>query len=440
LKYKLLTVGHFPTLFGSFLYFDISFMIWGMVGALGVYIAQDLGLTATQKGLVTAFPILGGSLLRVPFGIIADRIGSKRTGVMGMMLTFVPLFWGWLFADSLSDFIALGLLLGTAGASFAVALPLASRWYPKEHQGLVMGLVGAGNSGTLISTLLAPRLASIYGWQNVFALYMIPLALTLGAFTVFTKEKNNQEIKKVSEYIQLFRTKDTLLLSFLYSVTFGGFVGLSSYLSIFFHDQYGLNAIDAGVFATLCILAGSFFRPLGGYLADRIGGIRMLLLLLSSASLTTIGVAQLPPLYIALVLLFATMLFLGMGNGSVFQLVPLRFPKQVGLATGLVGAAGGLGGFLLPLTLGTVRDLTGSYGLGLGFFGLGGMLGVALLRTTRAWTWAHAEKVTPPITVPIISEAHVYAVGVYVAGKALNRRYQNWSRGSVIYELSEGRR
>ncbi len=439
---KFLKVGHFPTLLGSFLYFDVSFMVWVMVGALGVYISQDLGLTPTQKGLVIAFPVLGGALLRVPFGMIADKIGYKKMGIIGMMLTFVPLFWGWLFANSVSDFIALGLLLGTAGASFAVALPLASRWYPREHQGLVMGIAGAGNSGTLISTLLAPRLASVYGWQSVFALYMIPLALTLGVFTLFTKEKSNNGTsnngtsnngtKVASEYIRLFRSKDTLLFSFLYSVTFGGFVGFSSYLGIFFHDQYNLNAIDAGVFATICIVAGSFFRPLGGYLADRIGGVRMLMVLLTSASATMLSVALLPPLNVAVVLLFATMLFLGMGNGSVFQLVPLRFPKQVGLATGVVGAAGGLGGFLLPLTLGTLRDITGSYGPGLGLFSLGGILAVFLLRTKRAWAWTYSERVAPPMLIPSVT----LKAGVYASGKAIRQRYQKWSRSSESYEIS----
>lgn len=406
---KFLKVGHFPTLLGSFLYFDVSFMVWGMVGALGVFISEDLALTSTEKGLVTAFPVLGGALLRIPFGIIADRIGSKRTAIIGMSLTFVPLFWGWLFANNISDFVALGLLLGTAGASFAVALPLASRWYPKEHQGLVMGLAGAGNSGTLISTLLGPRLALFYGWQNVFALYMIPLALTLGVFALFTKESNNVETKRASEYIHLFRSKDTHLLSFLYSVTFGGFVGFSSYLSIFFYDQYNLNAIDAGVFTTLCILAGSFVRPIGGYLADRIGGVRLLLVLLTSSSVMMMGVAQLPPLNIAIVLLSAAMLSWGMGNGSIFQLVPLRFPKQVGLATGVVGAAGGLGGFLIPLTLGALRDFTGSYGPGLALFSLGGILAISLLKTRRDWIWAYPDHaVSLPPMPQVIIEARAY--------------------------------
>lgn len=433
LKSKFLKAGHFPTLLGSFIYFDISFMIWAMVGALGVYISQDLGLTPTQKGLVTAFPVLGGSLLRIPFGIVADKIGAKRTGIIGMILTFLPLIGGWLFARSLSDFIALGLLLGTAGASFAVALPLASRWYPKEHQGLVMGIAGAGNSGTLLSTLFAPRLAALYGWQNVFALYMIPLALTLGVFTAFTKESNNNETKRASEFLQLFRSDEALSLSLLYSITFGGFIGFSSYLSIFFHDQYGLNAIDAGTFSTLCILAGSFSRPLGGYLADRVGGARMLLFLLVSASATTIGAAQLPPLNIAVILLFSTMLFLGMGNGSIFQLVPLRFPKQIGLATGVVGAAGGLGGFLLPLTLGTLRDLSGSYGLGLGLFSFGGILAASFLRTRMEWTWANTERATTVKPAPLV----IPAGGIFALEKVPIHLYQNWSLRSGSNKIKE---
>ena len=279
-KSSFLKVGHFPTLLSSFLYFDVSFMIWVMVGALGVFISQDLGLTPTEKGLVIAIPVLGGSLLRIPFGILADKIGSKRAGITGMTLTFVPLSWGWLFADGIADFIALGLLLGVAGASFAVALPLASRWYPKEHQGLVMGIAGAGNSGALLSTFFAPRLATVYGWENVFALYMIPIAVTLGVFTIFAKDSSdNRSTKRVAEYLQLFREKDALWLASLYSITFGGFIGLSSYLGIFFHDQYGLSAIDAGTITSITIFAGSFSRPLGGYLADRIGGARMLLTL-----------------------------------------------------------------------------------------------------------------------------------------------------------------
>jgi NNP family nitrate/nitrite transporter-like MFS transporter len=407
---EFLKAGHLPTLLSSFLYFDVSFMIWVMLGALGVSISHDLGLTPTQKGLLVASPILGGSLLRIPFGMLSDRIGAKKAGIVGMGVTFLPLLWGWFAANNLSTFTLLGLFLGAAGASFAVALPLASGWYPQKYQGRVMGIAGAGNSGTLISMLFAPRLASLYGWHEVFALYMIPLALTLTAFTIFAKDSNKKEARKLSEYTDLLKSKNIVLLSFLYSMTFGGFVGFSSYLSIFFHDQYHLSAVDAGTLTTLCIVAGSFSRPLGGYLADRMGGVKMLSGLLVFASAMVTALSRLPSLTTAAVLLFLLMMALGMGNGSVFQIVPSRFPNLIGLATGVVGAAGGLGGFLLPIVLGALKEFSSSYAPGLELFGLYGTIGLFLLNGKRVRMWVYARggaidrrvrPMTPSVSKPL---------------------------------------
>src|SRR5215471_13622207 len=159
--------GHLPTLTSSFLYFDVSFMVWVLLGALGNYIADEFALRPVEKGLMTAIPLLGGSLLRLVFGQLTDRIGAKRTGCVGLVATLVPLLAGWLWANSISKIYLLGLLLGVAGASFAVALPLSSRWYPAKYQGLAMGIAGAGNSGTLLATLFAPRLAERFGWHGV---------------------------------------------------------------------------------------------------------------------------------------------------------------------------------------------------------------------------------------------------------------------------------
>ena len=163
---ELLKIGHPPTLFAAFLYFDISFMVWVLLGVLGAHIAQDFGLTAAQKGLLVAIPILGGSLVRIPLGMLVDRIGPKRAGIIGQLIVIFPLLLGWLWGHNLPQVMALGLLLGVAGGSFAVALPLASRWYPPTHQGLAMGIAGAGNSGTVISALVAPRLAEAIGWPR----------------------------------------------------------------------------------------------------------------------------------------------------------------------------------------------------------------------------------------------------------------------------------
>ena len=154
--------GHPPTLFSAFLYFDISFMVWVLIGVLGVYISKDFGLTATQKGFMAALPLLGGSLVRIPLGLLVDHIGPKKTGILAQLLVLIPLVGVWLFAQTFNNILAFGFLLGIAGGSFAVALPLASRWYPARHQGMALGIAGAGNSGTVLASLFSPPPADIF--------------------------------------------------------------------------------------------------------------------------------------------------------------------------------------------------------------------------------------------------------------------------------------
>jgi MFS transporter, NNP family, nitrate/nitrite transporter len=168
------TAGHIPTLASALLYFDVSFMVWVILGPLSPFIGEAFKLTATQKGLLTAIPLLGGSFCRPILGWSTERFGGRKTGLVGMALTLIPLFIGWKLARTFPAFLGVGLLLGIAGASFAAALPLASGWYPPEHQGLAMGIAGAGNSGTLLASLFAPRLAQTFGWHNVFAFAGIP--------------------------------------------------------------------------------------------------------------------------------------------------------------------------------------------------------------------------------------------------------------------------
>ncbi|MCZ0756400.1 nitrate/nitrite transporter [Anoxybacillus sp. J5B_2022] len=362
---EFLKVGHLPTLLSSFFYFDVSFMIWVILGATGTFIVEDLGLTPAQKGMMVGIPVLGGALLRIPMGLLADRFGGKRIGIIGMLLTMVPLLWGWLLADSLPQIYALGLLLGIAGASFAVALPLASRWYPKEHQGLAMGIAGAGNSGTVLAMLFGPRIAETYGWNSVFGLALIPLLVALIVFILFAKDcPTAVKPTKVSEYARVVKMKETWLFSFFYSLSFGGFVGMTSYLTLFFFDQYGVSKVTAGDFVTLVVFAGSFVRPIGGYLADKYGGMKLLVWLFIGATITLTIVGFLPPVYVALALLFVTLIFFGTANGALFQVIPNVFPKEVGLLTGFVGAAGGLGGFFLPNILGMFKQWTNSYSYG----------------------------------------------------------------------------
>ncbi|MGM0725559.1 MAG: nitrate/nitrite transporter [Bacillota bacterium] len=362
---ELKSSGHPKTLLSSFLYFDVSFMIWVLLGALGAFIAQDFALSTAEKGMIVAIPILSGSFFRIVLGLFTDRIGPKKTAVIGMLFTTIPLIWGFIAGTTLSELVLIGILLGVAGASFAVALPMASRWYPPHLQGVAMGIAGAGNSGTLISTLFGPRLAEIYGWHAVMGLALIPLSLVFLFFIFTAKDAPNQPAPKpLRSYFSVFQVKSAWFFCLLYAITFGGFVGLSSFLSIFFVDQYGISKIHAGDFVTLCVAAGSFFRPIGGLIADKIGGMKVLLGLFAVIGICLGGVSSLPALPLVITLLFTGMMCLGMGNGAVFQLVPQVFHKEIGIVTGIVGAAGGIGGFFLPNILGSLKEVTGSYMFG----------------------------------------------------------------------------
>ncbi len=380
--------GHKPTLFSAFLYFDVSFMIWVMLGALGNHIAGDLHLDAAQKGLMTAIPLLGGSILRLVFGQLTDRIGPRKTGCLGLAATLLPLLGGWLWADSIGKLYCVGLLLGVAGASFAVALPMASRWYPARYQGLAMGIAGAGNSGTILATFFGPRLAGTWGWHAVFGLAIVPLLLAAVVFVLLAREAPGAVKRNgADDFMAVLKEPDTYVFSLFYGVTFGGFVGLASFLPILLHDQYAVSKVAAGNLTSLCVFAGSFLRPIGGFFADKLGGIRVLVVLYGAVALLALGVAQFPALWVAVALLFLLMACLGIGNGSVFQLVPQRFGRHVGVATGILGAAGGLGGFFLPTLLGSVKQMSGSYAGGLMVMsGLAVVALVILAVAQSSWT------------------------------------------------------
>lgn len=257
-----------------------------------------------------------------------------------------------------------------------------------------MRIAGAGNSGTLLATLFAPRLATAFGWRAVFGFAMVPVAIVWLAFALMAKDAPAvKRAKRWSDYLAVLRIADTGWFCFIYSLTFGGFVGLASFLTIFFHDQYHLSKVQAGDLTTIVVLFGSFLRPVGGTLADRFGGYRMLLFLLSAIAICLAGVGMLPIVGMALVLLIFAMGMLGMGNGAVFQLVPQRFPDRVGLLTGIVGAAGGFGGFMLPNILGTLKDKTGSFGTG--FFVCAALVmagAAALLHLRSVWTTNWSEE------------------------------------------------
>jgi len=373
MKRAFLKAGHLPTLFACFLYFDLSFMVWVLLGPMAVLIARDLHLDAGQKGLMVATPVLAGALLRVVNGILVGQLQPRLTGIIMQLIVIGGLLTAWLTGvHDFSQVLILGLVLGVAGASFAVALPMVSYWYPPEHQGMALGLAGAGNSGTVLASLFVPTLAIALGWRNVLGLAALPLVVVFILFFVLAKNSPNCPPRKsLADYGRILGSADAWWLMFFYSVSFGGFVGLSSFLPIYFHDQYALSPITAGYFTAACVFAGSFVRPLGGALADRIGGTRTLSFVYVLVAVLLLWVSRgTLPVNLALAVFVACMAALGMGNGAVFQLVPQRFGHDVGVMTGLVGMTGGVGGFYLAASLGYARQFAGSYTYGFGIFAI----------------------------------------------------------------------
>jgi NNP family nitrate/nitrite transporter-like MFS transporter len=398
-----LKAGHTPTLFAAFLYFDLSFMVWVILGPLGVAIAKEFHLDPAQKGLMVAIPVLAGALLRLVNGVLVDRIGPKKTGMIGQLIVLAGLVGAWaLGIHSYHQVLALGVILGVAGASFAVALPLASRWYPQEYQGLALGIAGAGNSGTALAALFAPILAKTFGWQNVIGLAALPLAVAFVVYMLLAKDAPEQPApKKLTEYLDVLKVPDAWWLMLLYAVTFGGFVGLASSLTIYFNSEYGLSPVTAGFFTAACVFAGSFIRPVGGALADRFGGVRTLSFVFALAALgLTAASFHAGSAYLSLAVMMFSMLALGAGNGAVFQLAPQRFRKEIGVMTGLIGMTGGIGGFYLASSLGMAKKMTGSYQIGLlGFAALAVFALVALhglkARWRAVWPTLHGADARP---------------------------------------------
>lgn len=388
--------GHRPTLIAAFLYFDVAFMVWVLLGPLAPIIAKELGLDPAQKGLMVALPTLAGAVLRLVNGLLVDRIGPKLTGLIGQLIVIFGLAIAWRTGiDTYQGTLALGVVLGFAGASFAVALPLASRWYPPEHQGKAMGIAGMGNSGTVFAALFAPLLAKAFGWTNVLGFALIPLIAVFLFYLVVAKDSPDQPApKSISAYGEVLKDKDAWWFMLFYGVTFGGFVGLSSSLSIWFTDGFALTPVQAGYATAACVFTGSLVRPIGGALADRFGGIKTLsvVYILAAVTLVVIGTgpATLP---LALALFILVMGTLGVGNGAVFQLVPQRFRKEIGVMTGLVGFGGGVGGFYLAYSLGYAKKLTGSPSAGFLIFAalaLVALIGLTSVKARWRTTWGAA--------------------------------------------------
>ena len=408
--------GHTPTLFMAFLYFDMSFMVWTMLGPLSTEIAEALALgghymSANEKATLLSLPILSGAILRIILGFGVDKFGAKFTAIVSQLIVISALFAAYLMGENITYdallFVALGL--GFAGASFAVALPQAGQWYPAKLQGVVLGIAGAGNIGVVIDFIFAPKIAELWGWSSVFAIAAVMSTLVLIAYTFIAKNAPSSvykpRVKKFSDYIKLLGDKDTWWFCLFYAISFGGFVGFAGYMKVYLMNTYSIDMsvfgneylnesnvkVIAGYFGALCIFAGAILRPFGGSTADKIGGIKSLYIFYGFVIFLLVLTASVKlPFYASIFVLFLIMANLGMANGAVFQLVPQRFSKDIGIMTGLVGCAGGLGGTALIKTLGWSKTNFGSYTEGFLIFTLVvcfAVIGLSLVKTRWRTTW-----------------------------------------------------
>ena len=389
-----LKAGHWPTLAASFLYFDFCFAVWVLNGAMAPFISESYGLNAAQKGFMVSVPIFAGALMRFPLGVLSQYIGRKNAAMVEMALIAIALAFGYWLVDSYDNVLAMGVLLGIAGASFGVALSLGSGWYPPRLKGLAMGIAGAGNSGTVLAVLFAPPLAQAYGWQTVYGLAAMTMLAPMLVMWFAAKEPPDRERQSLREHTACLFEKDGWAFSFIYVITFGGFIGLASFLPTYFHDQFKVTKIEAGQLTMLATLMGSAMRVLGGYVSDRLGGINTLsiVLVLVAATLALCGFAG-SSLTLTTLLFMLCFAALGAGNGALFQLVPLRWPLTTAVAGSMIGEIGALGGGFLPNAMGLSKQFAGSYLYGFLSFTLLALLMLGLLRWVQIrWTRTWAEK------------------------------------------------
>jgi MFS transporter, NNP family, nitrate/nitrite transporter len=363
--------GHWPSLAGAWLHLTVSFMVWLLIGAMSISLARDLQLSDQEVAWLVALPLLGGAGLRMLAGWSADWVGARPTALVILLAELAALLWGWLGVSGYHEALVFALLLGVAGASFAVSLPIAGRAYPPTAQGFVLGLAASANVGTVLILFLAPRWAVVMDWHHVCAVMAGIVGVTLVLFALLVPREQpslaSHRVEWWHNAAEFIRRRSAYWLCLLYAVTFGGFVGFCSLLPLLLHDLYQLDAVTAGTVAALCGLFGSLIRPVGGYVADRLGGLRSLYYVLPVIVGSVVAVTS-PSLSMAVVMMVIAIGAMGFGNGVVFQLVAERFPKDIGLASGVVGAAGSFGGFLLPIGAVTMKGFTGSYDLGLWLF------------------------------------------------------------------------
>ncbi len=363
----------------STLAFTVCFMVWMMFAVIGIPLKKTLGLNATEFGLLTAMPVLSGSLVRVPLGIWTDKYGGRI--VMAVLLAVtVPAIWLMAYATAYWHFLVIGLVLGLAGGSFSVGTPYVARWFPKNRQGMAMGIFGAGNSGAAVNKFVAPALLVAFGWTMVPKVYAAIMLGTLVLFWLFSYSEPSHLVPSHVKFTdQLKSLKDPKVLKYCqyYSIVFGGYVALSLWMVQYYVGEYGLDIRIAALLAASFSLPGGVLRAYGGWLSDKFGAhsmtwwvmwvswISLFLLSYPQFDFTVATVNGPKTFHVGLnVYVFTALLFLlgiafAFGKASVFKYISDDYGDNIGTISGIVGLAGGLGGFVLPIMFGALMDLTG---------------------------------------------------------------------------------
>lgn len=366
-------------LISSTLAFVVSFMIWMVFAVLGIPIKKTLGLTETQFGLLTAMPVLSGSLIRVPLGIWTDRYGGRIVFFV-LMISCIPAVFLLQFANSYWQFLLLGLWLGFIGGGFSVGTPYVARWFDAKHQGFAMGVFGAGNAGSAVNKFIAPAIIAAFGWTMIANVYAVILLVTAVVFWLTTySDPKHLVSSKVSFTDQLRLLKDPAVWRYgqYYSVVFGGYVGLTLWMVSYYVQEFGFSLAQAAFLAACFSLPGGVLRALGGWLSDKFGAYKVTWAVMW-VCWVAFFILSYPPTQMQIktthgvwhwhleinVVLFTVLLFIvgiamAIGKASVFKFIANDFPNDIGTVSGIVGLAGGLGGFLLPILFGFLLDLTG---------------------------------------------------------------------------------
>lgn len=437
--------GNWKALLACFLYFDTGFTVWVLLGPLAPFISKDITMSPAEQGFLVAVPVLSAAILRVTLGNLFQSYDGKKLALMGIALSSIPpaVLLVLPFVPSYTLLLVLGVFLGVGGASFAIALPMAGSNYPPKVQGLVLGLAAAGNIGAVLDGFLFPSLAVSFGWQHATAAALPLLALSAVTLILWAKDLSPKSGEPKRGFIGFFITiaglvglvlmvhagvfgagktgllllpflgallaiavlpqryravlseRDTWVMMLVYSITFGGFVGMSSYVTLLLTTQYQMQKVDAGLLMALFAFIGAMVRPVGGFVADKVSGVRALLVLLFCISVLDLAFAILmPALSGGVAILLALYLCFGLGNGATFQLVPNRWKDKAGIMTGIIGAAGGIGGFYLPVIMGLAKESTGSYQAGFATFGILAAVAFTLVIVLkRQWlVWASPEE------------------------------------------------